>query len=199
MLRSVSIFQFLTTLIFLTNSYIVTKGALPHVHHFDSKAKVEAYIRTIALPATFMLPGFYMSNFPGSALRFDPSINAYTFSMPVPSSSPVPLFATNADAGKFVKAILSHREETLGKRVLAATKYYTFEELIQGFKNVFPAAGTNTVFKYQEKEEYMRKLTNSGIPEFAAIELYENMTLLAREGYYGGDSLDWSHSVGFIC
>jgi hypothetical protein len=144
-----------------------------------------------------MMPGLYMSNLPGSSLRLTPPSNTYTLSMPVPSSSPVPLFATNADTGKFVKAILLHREETLGKRVLAATKYYTFDELVEGFEKVFPEAGKGVSFKEQGEEEYVGELKALGLPEFGAVELYENMKLLAQEGYYGGESLDWSHSVCF--
>jgi hypothetical protein len=144
-----------------------------------------------------MMPGFYMSNLPGSAFRPAPSTNDYTLHMPIPSSSPVPLFASATDTGKFVKAIISQRDKTLGKRVLAATKYYTFDGLVEGFKKVFPEAGRSASFKELGQQEYINGLTAKGIPQFGAEELYENMKLLSQEGYYGGESLDWSHSVSF--
>ena len=87
---------------FIDISILVTHGALPNVHHFDSKAKIEAYIRTTALPATYMMPGFYMSNFPNGNLKQVPPNNDWTLAMPVPATTQVPLFATVEDAGKFV-------------------------------------------------------------------------------------------------
>jgi len=62
-----------------------------------------------------MLPGFYMSNFPGGNFRQPPPDNAWKLAMPVPVSAPVSLLATVEDTGKSVKGILWYREETLGK------------------------------------------------------------------------------------
>jgi hypothetical protein len=45
----------------LTNS-IVSGGKLRLIHHFDSKADVETYIRSIHVPASFVNPGCFMSN-----------------------------------------------------------------------------------------------------------------------------------------
>lgn len=176
----------------------VTNGALLNVHHFDSKAKVEAYIRTTALPATYMLPGFYMSNFPNGNLKQSPPNNDWTLAMPVPVTAQVPLFATIEDAGKFVKGILNNREKTLGKRVLAATKYYSFQEMLDAFKAAFPEAGKTAQYFEAPHDVYKGFLTSAGLPEFAAQELLENMRLLNEGGYYGDESLEWSHSVSLI-
>jgi len=40
----------------------LSKGALPHVEHFDGKAEIEAYIRELGVPMTSFVAGFYMSN-----------------------------------------------------------------------------------------------------------------------------------------
>lgn len=175
----------------------VTKGALPHVYHFDGKAKVEEHIRSTPLPASFMIPGFYMSNIPGANLRPSPIDNAWTLAMPVPATAPVPLFAAREDTGKFVKAILLHREETLGKRVLAATKYYTLQDVLDAFKSAYPEAGKTAKYFELPKDTFKGFLTGKGLPEFAAQELLENMLLLNEGGYYGGDNLEWSQSVSY--
>ncbi|RKK27348.1 hypothetical protein BFJ66_g16697 [Fusarium oxysporum f. sp. cepae] len=48
---------------------IGTNGQLKHAQEFDSKAEVERFIRQLEKPATFVLPGFYMSLFtPGQYL-----------------------------------------------------------------------------------------------------------------------------------
>lgn len=179
----------------LLNITKLTNGTLSHVYHFDSKAKIEDYIREISLPATFMLPGFYMSNFPGGNIRQSPPDNAWTLAMPIPDSASVPLLATIEDTGKFVKGILLHREETLGKRVLAATKYYTLKEMLDIFKATYPEAGKTARYFEAPHDVYQGFLTSAGLPEFAAHELLENMRLLNEGGYYGGESLNWSHSI----
>ena len=141
------------------------------------------------------MPGFYMSNFPGDRLRlFD---GAWTMFMPVPASAPIPLLAAVPDMGKYVKGALLNREKALGKRVLAATKYYTLGEMLEDFKKVFPEAGKNVKFHEEPKEDHKANLLKAGLPDFAAQELMENMLLLNQGGYYGGEPLEWSHSVSF--
>jgi uncharacterized protein YbjT (DUF2867 family) len=40
----------------------VSNGKLSKVHHFDTKAEVEKYIRSLNIPATFVNPGCFMAN-----------------------------------------------------------------------------------------------------------------------------------------
>jgi uncharacterized protein YbjT (DUF2867 family) len=40
-----------------------TDGRLAHLPHFDSKADIERYIRQSGLDATFVMPGYFMSNY----------------------------------------------------------------------------------------------------------------------------------------
>ena len=175
--------------------HTVTNGKLPNVYHFDSKAKVEEYIRTLSLPSTFFMPGFYMSNIPGQSLRPSPPNNAWTLSMPIPSSAPAPLFSAFTDTGKFIKGILNNRSQTLGKRVLGATKYYTFDEVLDTFKKAYPEVGKEAQYFEVPHEIYKGFLTGMGMPDFAAVEVLENMRLLNEGGYYGGEELEWSLSV----
>ena len=173
----------------------ITNGAFPNVEHFDSKAAVEQYIRDHNIPATFMLPGFYMSNLPGGAFRQAPPDNYWTLALPAPADTPVPFFDAAGDTGKFVKGILTHRDQLLGKRVYAATDYYTFEDAVNTFKELKPEAGKNAQFKQLTKEEYKGMLAQAGLPEKAQEELYENMAFMHDYGYYGKASLAESHAV----
>ncbi|EGO57252.1 hypothetical protein NEUTE1DRAFT_121747 [Neurospora tetrasperma FGSC 2508] len=181
------------------NIYELSKGKLPNLHHFDSKAEVEDYARlTTSLPSTFFLPGFYMSNFPGPALgltHHDDDTGKWTFALPTPASSSFfPLFDT-ADTGKFVKAAVLHREETLGKRLLGATEYLTGDQVVEGFKKVFPKAGATASYYQVPEDVYLDNLKGAGMPDYVAQELLENFLLLGTFGYYGGESLDWTHSL----
>jgi hypothetical protein len=178
----------------LRNVTELTHGVLSHVYHFDSKAKVEQYIRDIGLPATFLMPGYFASNIPGSSLRPGED-GKYTLAMALPDDAPVPLWAPELDTGKYAKAIWMKRDQVLGKRVLAATRYITPKEMVEVFQKTFPEAGQGAKFVQLSGDTFKGALTSRGTPEFAVEELWENMRLIPEFGYYGGDSLDFSHSV----
>jgi uncharacterized protein YbjT (DUF2867 family) len=76
-----------------------TSGRLAHVPHFDGKAEVEEYIREIGLPATFVLPGYFMSNFRNMLRKGDDGY--YTLAFPISNAAQFPLFDANDDTGKF--------------------------------------------------------------------------------------------------
>ena len=173
----------------------LTGGKFPNVEHFDSKAAVEQYIRELGIPATFFMPGFFMSNLPGGMFRQLPPSNDWTIALPMPASTPIPFFDAGNDTGKFVKGILTHRDKVLGKRVLAATDYYTPSDAIAIFKELFPKAGESAKFVQVSKDEYKGALAKAGMPEKAQEELYENMAFMNDYGYYGKASLSESLEV----
>ena len=179
----------------LYNVTKMTGGKFPKVEHFDSKANVEQYIRDLGIPATFFMPGFFMSNLPGNMFRQLPPSNDWTFALPMPASTPIPLFDAAQDSGKFVKGILTHRDKVLGKRILAATDYYTPSDAIAIFKDLFPKAGEKAKFVQVSKDDYKGALAQGGMPEKAQEELYENMAFMNEFGYYGKASLAESHEV----
>ncbi|KAK0640814.1 NmrA-like family-domain-containing protein [Cercophora newfieldiana] len=178
----------------LLNINKLSKGALPNVYHFDSKADVEEYAREVGIPATYFMPGFYMSNIPGGMFRRSPPNNAFTFALPVGPSAQIPLFDA-ADAGKYIKAAVLHRDELLGKRLLAATEYLTVTQIVEAFKKAFPEAGKDATFYSMPAEQFKGIFLARGMPDFAAQEFLENMLLLDQFGYYGGASLDETHRL----
>lgn len=178
----------------LINVTEVSKGRYTHVAHFDAKANIETHIRTHLpqLPSTFFLPGFYMSNLSspssGAMFPYDPSTKTYSMSIPVPiHTEGIPIFDAARDTGKFVKAILTKREETLGKRVLGATKYASPKELAEGFEKV---RGVKAVAEEVKLEEWEQRL-----PEPLRKEMGENMEMMGTTGYYGHEGLEWSTSL----
>ena len=113
----------------------------------------------------------------------------------MPPDTPIPCYDAAGDTGKFVKGILTHRDELLGKRVLAATDYYTPEQIMSWFREFFPKAGPGAKFLQLSKEDYMGALAGAGMPPKAQLELYENMAFMNDYGYYGKASLDESLAV----
>ena len=173
----------------------LTGGKFPNVEHFDSKAKVEQYIRDSAIPATFFMPGFSMSNLPGDMFCQLPPSNDWTIALPMPASTPIPFLDAGDDTGKFVKGILTHRDKVLGKRVLATTDYYTPADAITSFQELFPSAGKSASFVQASKADYKGALAQAGMPEKTQQDLYENMAFMYDYGYYVKSSLADSYEV----
>lgn len=159
---------------------------------------MEKYIRTLSIPATFFMPGFYMSNVSGGMMHPNPdsSEHEYVLALPVPDHTPIPLFDAADDTGKFVKGILTHRDEVLGKRVLAATDYYTCKEIVDGFREVKKEGGKGSHFAEVSEQEFKDSL--GGMPDRGKHEMYENMAFMTDFGYYGKAGLEESHAVCFL-
>lgn len=136
-----------------------------------------------------------MSNLPGGMFRQLPPNNDWTFALPIPDDTPIPAFDAAGDTGKFVKAILTHRDTTLGKDVYAATDYYNPKQIVATFKELYPEAGKGAKFVQLSKEEFKGALAQAGMPEKAQEELYENMAFMHDHGYFGKASLEESLSV----
>lgn len=75
-----------------------TKGRLNHVPHFDSKANIEKYIRASGVGCSFVLPGYYMSNFTQMLNRAEDG--SYQLFYPVGKQAQFPLFDAAQDTGK---------------------------------------------------------------------------------------------------
>jgi uncharacterized protein YbjT (DUF2867 family) len=74
-----------------------TKGRLANVPHFDIKAEVEQYIRDSGVPATFFLPGYFMSNL-DMMIRPGPD-GVLTWALPIGKDSKLPMIDIKSDAG----------------------------------------------------------------------------------------------------
>ncbi|KAH7406492.1 putative nucleoside-diphosphate-sugar epimerase [Phaeosphaeria sp. MPI-PUGE-AT-0046c] len=162
-----------------------SNGRLSHIPHFDSKADIEQYIRDTGVPATFYMPGYFMSN-------LDMSIKpgqdgALTWYLPVGKDAKFPLIDIKNDTGKFVKAIIKKRDSVLGARILGAQGYYTAPEIMDQLAEV---TGKKTAFVQIDGKTYMGFL-----PEFMAEELLENHLFIEDPGYYGGEGLEKSHEI----
>lgn len=72
-------------------------GRLAAMRHFDGKANIERYIRELGVPATFVLPGFFMTNLK-QALRKNQD-GSFTLGLPVTEMAQFPLFDAAGDTG----------------------------------------------------------------------------------------------------
>jgi uncharacterized protein YbjT (DUF2867 family) len=66
-----------------------SNGRLKNVPHFDGKAEVEDYIRASGVPATFFIPGYFMSNYKDMLQRGEDG--SYTLAYPIGPEAKLPL------------------------------------------------------------------------------------------------------------
>ena len=172
----------------------MSNGKLNCVYHFDGKAEVEEYVRSLGIPATFFMAGIYMSNFPGVFFKPAPPNDAWTLGLPMKPSSPMPIFSVE-ETGKYVKAIILNREKLLGERFLAATNYLTAQEMVDEFKELFPKAGKTAQYFEVPEAMFRDAMKSQGSPEYVIDEMFENLRLFEEFGYFGGASLDETHKL----
>ncbi|KAL5043537.1 hypothetical protein BDW71DRAFT_187899 [Aspergillus fruticulosus] len=161
-----------------------TGGRLKNVPHFDHKAQIEQYIRDLGIPATFVLPGYFMSNYAFMGLLSKDKDGVYTLAYPVNEGSQFPLVDIEADFGKYVATALKHPSETQGSRILAAADYYTPNRILSEFEEV---TGHKTRFIQVDYETY-----KSFMPGYIGLEMLENHLFIEEPGYYLGQSLKGS-------
>ncbi|WP_073664721.1 NmrA/HSCARG family protein [Pseudomonas aeruginosa] len=100
------------------------------VPHFDSKWRVEEYIRQIGIPATIVRPVFFMDNFVKSSMR---TVLFALLRSYVPKDKPLQMIAT-ADIGKWVAHAFAHPEAFIGKAEEIAGDELTRAQIVAAFK-----------------------------------------------------------------
>ncbi|SPO01986.1 probable NmrA family transcriptional regulator [Cephalotrichum gorgonifer] len=169
-----------------------TGGRLKHVVHFDDKAEVERYIRSKGIPSTFVLPGYFMTNFTKLQMIKKGEDGVYTLAYPVSDKAKFPLFDVESDMGKYVVAALRQEGRAQGKQILAAADYYTPSRIISEFEEVI---GKPARFVQIDSDTYRRFL-----PGPLADEMLENHLFIEEPGYYKGqdlkESLDMLNDIG---
>ncbi|KAF9169420.1 hypothetical protein BGX21_010442 [Mortierella sp. AD011] len=147
------------------------------VDHFDGKAEVEDYIRTLPIKSAFFIPGFFMQNFKSIIAPQPNGDGTYTLSNVVSPKTELPLIDIVHDAGKFIGAILADPEKYEGKVLTSATKVYTFEEIV----NIMSKATGKTVNYKQIPEREYRVF----LPPSAAEELIQMFLFYQDFGFNG--------------
>ncbi|KAA8916607.1 hypothetical protein TRICI_001233 [Trichomonascus ciferrii] len=165
-------------LIFSTLPYAerISKGKQP-VPHFDDKAKVEEYIRSLPVKSSFYSPGFFMQNFltamtprplPDGTLAFQCTQNGNT---------KIPMIDVVKDTGNYVGAILAQPEKYNGKVSFGASEYTSFEEVAKTMSKVY---GKQVNYQQVQKKDYLTFL-----PEAARSDLISMFNYYDNFGYNG--------------
>ncbi|PWY67124.1 NmrA family transcriptional regulator [Aspergillus sclerotioniger CBS 115572] len=164
-----------------------TAGRLKHVPHFDQKAEVERYIRSLGVPATFVLREYFMTNYSMIGFIWKGENGIWTLAYPVGKEAKFPLIDISADMGKYVAASLRNRSATPGTQLLGAEDYYTPTRILEEFEQV---TGNKTQFVLVDPETY-----KSFIPGPMGQEMLENHLFIESPGYFNGKSLEESKEL----
>ncbi|EPY52531.1 NmrA family protein [Schizosaccharomyces cryophilus OY26] len=154
----------------------VSGGKYDKGRHFDCKAEVEDYIRTLPIKSSFFAAGCFMQNFSSIMKPFPVGDGTYALANIVAPYTELPLINVE-EAGKFVATILANPDEFEGKVLAGATKTYTMEEIAQ----IMSKSSGKTVIYKQLPEEVFRNF----LPSTMADYLVHMLLYIQDFGYYG--------------
>jgi uncharacterized protein YbjT (DUF2867 family) len=154
----------------------ISNGKLKNVEHFDDKAEIEEYIRSLPVKSAFFAPGSFMQNFITHVCPRPVGDGTFAISNIIHPATLVPLIDIS-DTGKWIGAILSQPDKYEGKFFAAAAGLWTFTEACDLMSKV-----AGKTIKYQQVPDEVYK---GFLPEGMRESLYEMWVLNRDYGYYG--------------
>lgn len=165
----------------LPNVTKISGGKITTVEHFDLKADVETYVRTLPLKSAFYVPGYFMQNFATFILPQPVGDGTYAVSNNVSAQTELPLIDIATDTGKFVSAMLADPEKYVGKSVHGSGgKIFTFQQAVEEISRV-----TGKMVKYNQLPE---SVVRSYMPPLVADMLIGMFEYYQDFEYYGPET-----------
>ena len=164
----------------MSHPYKISNGKLKNVEHFDDKAEIEEYIRSLPVKSAFFAPGSFMQNFTSHLVpRPSPAGDGtYVMASIINPTTEMPLIDIT-DTGKWTGAILADPEKYEGKFFAAAEGMYTLPQACEIMSKV-----TGKTVKFQQLPDEVFK---GFLPEGLREQLYEMWVFNREYGYYGSD------------
>ena len=154
----------------------ISHGKYKHVYHFDAKAEVESYIRTLPIKSSFIAPGSFMQNFRDALAPRPAGDGTYAIFNCMAPETQLPLVDV-ADTGKWVATILTEPTKYEGKFIAAAVKLYSLLEIVA---LISKASGKVVKYKQIPENDFRRFL-----PKMMADDLVDMANYFQNFGYYG--------------
>jgi uncharacterized protein YbjT (DUF2867 family) len=161
----------------LPNAGKVSKGRLKHMGHFDGKAEVEQYVRTLPLRSAFFAPGCFMSNFHASLAPRPLGDGTYAIFNFVDPQTQLPLIDTASDTGKWIAPMLRDFTQHEGKVYSCATEVRSLAEIASAMS---AATGKQVAYRQVPEETWRRFL-----PPLMVDHVGDMMKYFQDYGYYG--------------
>jgi uncharacterized protein YbjT (DUF2867 family) len=164
----------------MSHPFKISNGALKHVEHFDAKAEIETYMRSLPIQSAFFAPASFMQNFGTHSIpRPSPKGDGtYVIANVLNPDTKVPLIDIT-DTGKWTAAILEEPEKYAGKFFAAAEGLYTWPEACEVISKV-----TGKTVVYQQMPDGVFK---GFLPPGMSDALLEMWVLNRDYGYYGSE------------
>lgn len=165
----------------MSHPFKISNGKFKHVDHFDDKAEIEEYIRSLPVKSAFFAPASFMQNFQNPRMAPQPNRDgdgSFVLSNIVDGDTPVP-YIDITETGKWIGAILADPEKYDGKFFAAAEGLYTLAQACELMQKQ-----TGKTVKYQRIPDEVFK---SFMPEGMREQLYEMWAFNRDFGYYGPD------------
>ncbi|KAK3079629.1 hypothetical protein LTS18_004376 [Coniosporium uncinatum] len=165
-------------LIWSTSTHVdqLSNGKFNQVIHFNVKADVEDYIRTLPIKSAFYGPGAFMQNYNTMAGPKPLGDGTYGLFNVLKPESTLPLVDIT-DTGKCVGAVLAEPDKFNGKTLSAATRMYSQNEIVEIMSRV-----TGKTIKYVQIP--VEKFAQFMPPNFRE-PLVEMHQFCDEFGYYG--------------
>ncbi|KAG8859527.1 hypothetical protein FRB96_004411 [Tulasnella sp. 330] len=167
-----------------------SSGKYNNVFHFDGKAMVTEYAKTVGIPAVAdVQAGMYMENYLGTgafALIKKQEDGSYTISNPADPESTVPLISTVCDYGLFVRKLIEAPNHE------PFTSVYTHSEVLSQkeiARQLAEGTGKDVTYHQVSEEDFKKSWAAMGLPEIVAQELYEGYASHSEFGYYGNNDI----------
>jgi uncharacterized protein YbjT (DUF2867 family) len=164
----------------MSHPFKISNGKLKNVEHFDDKAEIEQYIRTLPVKSAFFAPASFMQNFTTHSIP-RPSHNGdgtFILSNVINPDTKVPLIDIT-ESGKWTGAILSDPDKYNGKFFAAAEGFYTFTQACDMMSKV----SGKTITYHQLPDEVYK----SFLPPAMKEQYYEMWAFNRDYGYYGSN------------
>jgi uncharacterized protein YbjT (DUF2867 family) len=161
------------------------------VDQFDVKAEIEEYIRGLPLKSAFLAPGMFMSNFSTVMAPRKQDDGGYLVVGVNDPETKIPLIETAADSGLYAVPLLLDPKGMNGKVMYAATKLYTFNEMMEIISKV---SGETVRYQALSKEAYA-----GFMKEEMGARMVAMMSFIDEPGYYGPGTAEkvWE-TVGLV-
>jgi uncharacterized protein YbjT (DUF2867 family) len=147
------------------------------VPHFDNKAKLEQYIRSLPVKSSFYCPGFFMQNLVRNLAPQPQSDGSLAIQCIIGGDTNIPMVDAVGDTGNCVGAILAQSDKYEGKVLFAASEYTNFKEAAKTMSKVY---GKQISYQQVDKKNYL-----SFLPEVLRKDMISMFSYYERFGFYG--------------
>ncbi|RDW92377.1 NmrA family transcriptional regulator [Coleophoma crateriformis] len=160
----------------------VSGGKYKDCATFDTKAEVEAYLRSQPIKSAFFAPGSYMQNVKSTWLPRALDDGTYAIFHIVAPQTTIPLIEIASDTGKYVSAMLADPAKYEGKVFSAASEIWAIEDIASAIGR---ACGKTVKYMQVPEADFRSRLP---LHPPVVTSLVEMMLFIQDFAYYGPET-----------